>query len=425
MARRTLAGIAVTAALAAAGMSAIIAGPGTAGASAAAGAATAATAKAAACRPWTGHHPPFAVELSGVAALSPCDIWAAGIPGQNPTASSPTDLLHWNGRRWSLITSAAVPATLNDLPGIAATSARDVWVAGSVDTSSLQQLTMLAHWNGTAFTRTDSPNPGGPLGADKLTGVTAVSPSSAWAVGLYSIYDPSTLTSVGYPLAEHWDGKTWTQVPVPQPTTRNGRPSTLAEFSAVKALRGGDLWAAGAYDTQTSTGNNQIVPLIERWNGRSWAQLPAPALSGDNWLTAVSADSRSDAWAVGYHGSPSRTLAEHWNGRSWKIVPTPDPGFYAGKANGTLLGVAAISPDNAWAAGLDWAASTPRNKPHALLLHWNGRSWKQINVPHYGPGYAPNVLLAVSASSAGNVIIAGYYSGVVGAGQQALVQRVG
>ena len=33
--------------------------------------------------------------------------------------------------------------------------------------------------------------------------------------------------------------------------------------------------------------------------------------------------------------------------------------------------------------------------------------------------------MAVSASSAGNVIAAGYYSGAVGTGQQAFVFRVG
>ncbi len=409
---------------AAAGLAALAGAPAAGAATAAPAAGTAATT---ACRAWTGHHPPFAVELSGVAALSPCDIWATGLPGQNPTASSPTDLLHWNGRRWSLITSADVPAPLDDLPSIAATSARDVWVASSLDNSSLQQLTLLAHWNGTAFTRADSPNPGGSLGADKLSGVAAISPANAWAVGLYSVYDPSTMTSVAYPLAEHWDGTAWTQVPAATPVTKYGNPTTYAEFSGVQALRCGcDTWAAGAWDQQTSTSNSQIFPLIERWNGRSWAQLPVPHLSGDNWLMAVSADSRDDAWAVGYHGSPSQTLAEHWNGRSWTVVPTPDPGFYTGKANGSLLGVAAISADNAWAVGYDWDSRTaPRGKQHALLLHWNGKRWKQINVPHYGPGYAPNVLMSVSASSAGNVIVGGYYSGVVGAGQQALVLRVG
>ena len=356
-------------------------------------------------------------------ALSPCDIWATGIPGVNPTASSPMDLLHWNGSKWSLITSRAVPASLDGLPAITATSARDVWVAGGVANSGLAQLTLLAHWNGTDFTLAGSPSPGGSRGANELAGVSAISPGNVWAAGLYSVYDPATLTSVGYPLAEHWDGISWTQVPAATPRIPGHGPSPLAEFSAVKALCGCYVWAVGRYDTLQNPTSYRLATLTERWNGREWSQVPSPNLSGDNNLTAVSAGSRNDAWAVGYHGSPSRTLAEHWNGHSWKIVPTPDPGRLQGKANGTLCGVAVISPDDAWAAG--FYNNSPGGKQHALLLHWNGRTWRQIVVPHYGPSYAPNVLMAVSASSAANVIVAGYYSGVVGAGQQAFVFRAG
>lgn len=383
-----------------------------------AGAAGAATAGTTACRAWTGHHPPYAVNLTSVAALSPCDIWAAGIPGVNPTASSPTDVLHWNGSTWTLITGATVPASLLPGPAIAATSSRDAWVVGSVTAR-----TLIARSDGTSLTRVPSADPGAPPGFNGLAGVSALAGNSAWAAGLYSVFDPSTDTSVTRPLAERRNAGPWTQVPAAIPVTKFGHPTPYAEFSAVKALCGCYVWAVGAWAQQTSVNNERIETLIERWNGRSWTRLPTPNLSGDNWLTAVSADSKNDAWAVGYHGSPGQTVTEHWNGRSWKLVPSPSPGRLQGKANGLLYGVAAISPDNAWAAG--FYASSPRGKQHALLLHWNGRTWRQINVPHYGPGYAPNVLLSVSASSAGNVIVGGSFSGPVGTGQQALVLRVG
>jgi hypothetical protein len=63
-------------------------------------------------------------------------------------------------------------------------------------------------------------------------------------------------------------------------------------------------------------------------------------------------------------------------------------------------------------------------KPLALVLHWNGSSWQQVAIPHYGPKGSPNLLTAVSASSSGDVVAVGYYSGLVGQGQQALVLRL-
>jgi len=411
------AAVAVTSGLAALASSATAATTATA-ATATATTATDITASSA-CNAWTGQHPPYAVEVTGVMALSRCDVWATGIPGQNPTPGSPTDLLHWNGVTWSLITSATVPAALNAVPAITATSASDVWVAGGVGgledpvTPDEEQLTLIGHWNGTAFVSVPSPDPGAPLGVSELHGVSAASREDAWAVGVYSVFDQAAETSTAYPLAEHWDGQGWTQVPAAVAQTVDG-PTPFSEFFAVDALSGGYAWAVGEYDAPTGHGF-ELVPLIERWDGSTWTVVPRPNLSGDNELQAVSADSATDAWAVGFHGAPSRTLIEHWNGRAWTVVPSPHPA-------GMLAGVAAIHPDDAWAAGFYFG---PNGRQRSLLLHWDGQSWQQIGVPHFGPGYAPNLLLAVSASSPRNVIVAGFYSGPAGAGQQAIVLHYG
>jgi len=78
--------------------------------------------------------------------------------------------------------------------------------------------------------------------------------------------------------------------------------------------------------------------------------------------------------------------------------------------------------NGAWAVGT--YTSSPSGKAQALLLHWNGTSWRQVALPHFGPKGEPNMLNSISASPAGNVVAAGYYSGHAGAGQQALVFRV-
>src|SRR5262249_9928274 len=62
--------------------------------------------------------------------------------------------------------------------------------------------------------------------------------------------------------------------------------------------------------------------------------------------------SRTDAWAVGstVPAGPGidRALILHWNGRTWKPVPVPDTGHTKGSA---LTGVSAGSPRDVWAVG--------------------------------------------------------------------------
>jgi hypothetical protein len=77
---------------------------------------------------------------------------------------------------------------------------------------------------------------------------------------------------------------------------------------------------------------------------------------GGRQLTAISAASRSDIWAVGTagpEGSP-RTLTAHWDGIRWQIVPSPNPlGFGDGLLGigERLFGVVAITANEAWAVG--------------------------------------------------------------------------
>src|SRR5438105_4684771 len=58
-----------------------------------------------------------------------------------------------------------------------------------------------------------------------------------------------------------------------------------------------DAWAVGDY-VDDATGHRDT--LILHWNGTAWSQIPSPNPSpGMNELFAVSADSATDAWAVG------------------------------------------------------------------------------------------------------------------------------
>jgi len=87
-------------------------------------------------------------ELHGVSALSANDIWAVGsgvIGDESATAT-----LHWNGTRWSVIPSPNVgPEVDNSLTGVAAVSSDDIWAVGTQQPTNLTDPSaLILHWNG-------------------------------------------------------------------------------------------------------------------------------------------------------------------------------------------------------------------------------------------------------------------------------------
>lgn len=148
----------------------------------------------------------------------------------------------------------------------------------------------------------------------------------------------------------------WQKVPSPSPGLNYNFLSGAAATSASNA------WAVGSYNR--GTGRNPA--LIERWNGTSWKQVPSPNPgSVNNDLSGVAATSATSAWAVGFYSGrtgANRTLIQRWNGKTWKQVPSPNPG----SSGSGLSAVAATSAANAWALGA-YSNSTRGNK--TLTLH--------------------------------------------------------
>jgi hypothetical protein len=179
--------------------------------------------------------------------------------------------------------------------------------------------------------------------------VAAISPYDAWAVGVKAL---------------HWNGLRWQEVPYPTTgyvpkAALHGQDSrgVVVGLAALTAFSAHDIWAVGSYDAvgccRAGTG-----PAIVHWDGRSWRRVPSPNIPGSARynrggieLTAISAVSAQDIWAVG----PLRI--EHWDGRNWRIVRSPQG----------ASGVAAISSHNVWAVG--------SHGYETLIQHWNGIRW--------------------------------------------------
>lgn len=339
------------------------------------------------CRPVTGLPAGFKAgnsELDGVAVASPCDIWAVG-----------TIAVRWNGANWR--TAAIAKPTGGGgyarLDAVAIVSESDAWAVGSYGKSSTSAgHALIEHWNGTSWTVAARPALGGR--SSLLTGVTATSPSDAWAVGDY--YTAAAVHSV----IEHWNGRNWSVQARPRP---GGSADVM--LTAIAATSPSNAWAAGTADV-TSGGRTVPELLTLRWNGRRWlpiagTRFPAQAALQVNAVTVIA---KSGAWAVGDYcvEAGCQTVADHWDGHRWTRAPSPSPG--PRPKNVDLAGVTAISARNVWAVG-SWNGNTT---PKTLIEHWNGRTWTQV--PSRNPGDQDGTFCtAVSGRTTSDLVAVGSY----------------
>ncbi len=302
--------------------------------------------------------------LNDVADVSPSDAWAVGSYGNSTCSTAATVILHWNGTAWSQAQSPASGAACNDLEGVSALSATSAWAVGGSCTFAVNHChTLIVHWNGTAWSKAASPNPGAE--GRSLSGVSADSPTDAWAAGSYCT--TSSCLAGHDTLLLHWNGTAWSKVPSPNP----GPSSFLV---AVNAVSPSDAWATGDYCTTDSCAVSDT--LLLHWNGTAWSKVPSPNPGPfSNELNDVTAVSPTDVWATGDYCAPKcgghvRTLILHWNGTDWTTVSSPDPGNISG-----LVAVAATASGNAWSAGFTCVTSVCGVNTNALILHWNGTAW--------------------------------------------------
>jgi hypothetical protein len=242
-------------------------------------------------------------------------VWAVG------GTSSDALIEHWNGTRWSIIPGQGA----GELTALSVLSSTDVWAVGSTG------KTLVERWNGTKWSIIPSPNPG--AFGNGLGGVTAITSTNVWAVGL------DYTTRFGFQtLAEHWDGKKWRVVQTPN---FGPYPDELRSVSAVSA---NDVWAVGY--RYIAPGNISLT-LAEHWDGTQWNFVATPSPTGDDILQGVVALSAQDVWAVGGYSSAGQNLVEQWNGTSWNTVPSPF-------RHGTISSFWMVSADSAadiWAVG--------------------------------------------------------------------------
>ena len=143
-------------------------------------------------------------------------------------------------------------------------------------------------------------------------------------------------------------------------------PDVNGSILAVSADSPTDAWAVGMWSS-TET----YIPVLH-WDGIAWKLLRAPGSVYSSFFISVTALSPINVWAL--VGGPTQDIM-HWNGSTWKV--------YGGSGSS----ISGDSPSDVWTVGGSNGSS--------IVDHWNGMRWTAT----LGPGRALNHVLAFSPTN--------------------------
>src|SRR5579862_3582399 len=213
-------------------------------------------------RPWLAKGSLVALALVSLVALSSVAISAYAhelTPHHEPL-----------GPGWTIALGAQVKAPISYLSAAATLTSTDAWVGGQ-DFTDGAPATLFEHWNGKRWSSVSSPSPGNEF--DYITAMSADHSNDVWAVGFYMSLNTNGNTS---PLIEHWNGTRWSNVASPIPSH-----GVQTELNGVTALSATDVWVIGSY---LVSGVGLPIPFVEHWNGMHWSFAALPGIGSSYYL---------------------------------------------------------------------------------------------------------------------------------------------
>jgi hypothetical protein len=304
--------------------------------------------------------PPFATAmLNGVSCATSSTCSAVGsIDG--------TLAETWSGSAWTLQSSPNTPGVLiSAFNAVSCATAGACVAVGVHDTAAGGNVALAEGWDGTHWTMQSTPRVSHALTAS-LAGVSCSAADACTAVGSFD-----NASGMQMPLAERWNGATWSIQPVPSPAG-----AMLASLSSVSCASATRCVAVGV----SQDGSAHQSPLAETWSGGAWsiatAAVPASALQAR--LAAVSCSGPTSCVAIGEylngavavgHGHAHQSFAAQWNGTSWTATSIALP---AGATAAYLDAIACTASTTCTTAG--WYPSTATTRT-ALAERWNGAAW--------------------------------------------------
>jgi hypothetical protein len=195
--------------------------------------------------------------------------------------------LAWSGTSWSL-ESVASPtgARSSYLGGVSCSGTSACTAVGSYVDSTGVQRPLAERWDGTAWTVQATPTAAG-VQSSELAAVSCSSAGACTAVG-----DDQSSRGLLAPLAERWDGTAWTLQAAPAAGTTGSRLNAVSCSTDASCTAVGDQDDA-SFDT---------LPLAEAWDGTTWTvqATPNPPASRLTRLLGVSCPSSTACVTAGF-----------------------------------------------------------------------------------------------------------------------------
>lgn len=274
----------------------------------------------------------------GVGGPSLTEVWLLG--GIDSRLGDTPYFGHWTGTRFA---ETPVPAGwVGHAQEISGTANDDIWAVGPLHAkdSSGRDLTIAAHWNGSAWQAVPLPTQEDPVA------ISALSATEAWLV-----------TFTGQVL--HWDGSSWQQVH--KFAFPGIRVTDLITLSTNHVVLVGN---------QYSSDRHHFHGWATSYDGTQWKTTNIHGLVAGDWSLASISAAGKGVWAVG--ANANRMVILHLSGQQWHRQPSPIAHESA------LMTVAARSSTRAYAGG--WFCLHPQNESceqNAFLEYIDGQ-WRWL-----------------------------------------------
>ena len=263
-------------------------------------------------------------------------------------------------------------------------------IAGTVYGDDKTLTTSAADWSAQSTPNPYSEEEESPYAV--LQNVSCGSPADCMAVGKTISYSPEHPFGQWINFSEHWDGASWSVVPMPRVEDEvpgitlfeNGQ--YIYDVSCVS-----ETWCVAVGEAEVRLPTRDGLVVIDYWDGTKWT-MDTVTMEGlgrhdRSSLESVSCVAEADCFAVGYEVRPEdevggpivpMALSLRWNGEEWSRAAVPAPGGGTAAAG---LALSCASETSCIMSGIyrhPGESIEPNPPVHALTSRWDGKVWSTL-----------------------------------------------
>lgn len=177
---------------------------------------------------------------------------------------------------------------------------------------------------------------------------------AVWGTAHDDIYAVGERTPNDLDAVHHYDGQTWSNVPVAFP----GDPAAVALY---------DVWGLGAHSIYAVGEEGMVIhcQAIDCQAISGWTQLE---IGTDATLRGIWGSTADDIYVIGHMGSDGPTLM-HYDGATWESHGDRIPGLI------DLEGIWGSGPTDIFVVGVVAGSGDDRGR----VLHFDGRAWSIVS----------------------------------------------